>query len=131
MNRARVFPIRNALADDVAATLQQAIQSAAGNGERSAILELQTFDAKGQTILRSGTLQDIQITPNPRNNTLIVSSPVENLDLLEELIRQLDTPASQAKIKVFRIVNGNEVNIRLDAVQRVGHRVRPLRPAQY
>lgn len=107
VNRARVFPIRNALADDVAATLQQAIAAAAGNGERSAILELQTFDAKGQTILRSGTLQDIQITPNPRNNTLIVSSPVENLELLEELIRQLDTPASQAKIKVFRIVNGN------------------------
>ena len=107
VNRARVFPIRNALADDVAATLLQAIQAAGGDGERSAILELQTFDAKGQKILRSGTLRDIQITPNARNNTLIVSSPIENLDLLEELIRQLDTPASQAKIKVFRIINGN------------------------
>lgn len=107
VNRARVIQIENALAADVAATLQQAIQAAAGDGDRSASLELQTFDAEGQRILRSGTLQNVQITPNVRNNTLIVSSPIENLELLTELIKQLDTPAGSAKIKVFRIVNGD------------------------
>ena len=107
VNRARVVGIENALAADVAETLQQAIQAAAGDGDRSAALELQTFDAEGQQILRSGTLQNVRITPNVRNNTLIISSPIENLELILELVRQLDTPASSAKIKVFRIVNGD------------------------
>lgn len=107
VNRAQVFQIQHALAADVAETLQQAIQSATATGDRIASMELQTFDAQGQTILRSGTLQNVQITPNPRNNTLIVSSPVENLPLLAELIKQLDTPTGQAKIKVFRITNGD------------------------
>lgn len=107
VNRARVIPIENALAADVAETLQQAIQAAAGNGDRAASLELQTFDAEGQRLLRSGNLSDVRITPNVRNNTLIISSPMENFELLVELVRQLDTPTSSAKIKVFRIVNGD------------------------
>ena len=111
VNRARVIQIENALATDVADTLQQAIQAAAGNGERAAALELQTFDANGQRILRSGTLQDVQITPNVRNNTLIVSCPIENLELVTELIRQLDTPVGTAKIKVFRIINGDATSL--------------------
>ena len=111
VNRARVIQIENALAADIAETLQQAIQAGSGNGDRSAILELQTFDVEGQRILRSGTLQNVQITPNVRNNTLIISSPVENLELISELIRQLDTPAGTAKIKVFRIVNGDATSL--------------------
>lgn len=111
VNQARIFQIENALAADVAKTLQQAIQSAAENEDRSAILELQTFDAEGQRILRSGNLDDVQITPNPRNNTIIVSCPRENVELIEELIRQLDSPAVQAQIKVFRILNGDAVSL--------------------
>lgn len=107
VNRARVIPIKNALAVDVAETLQQAIQAALNDGDRTASVELETFDATGREILRSGTLQNVQITPNPRNNTLIVSSPIENLELVTELIRQLDTPTGTAKIKVFRIANGD------------------------
>ena len=107
VNRAHVFRIEHALAADVAATLLQAISTAGGVGDRSAILELQTFDAEGQRILRSGTLENIQVTPNPRNNTLIVSSPPANLELIGALIKQLDTPGAQSQIKVFRIVNGD------------------------
>lgn len=106
INRARLFRIENALAGDVAETLQRAIQ-AVGNGDRAAVLELQTFDAEGQQILRSGTLRGVQITPNVGNNTIVVTSPIENLELIAALIKQLDTPAGQAKIKVFRIVNGD------------------------
>lgn len=109
VDRARIFQIQNALAADLSQTLQQAIQAAASSGERSAILEL--LDADGKRILQSGTLRGIQITPNVRNNTLIVSGPSGNLDLVAELIRQLDTPAGQAKIKVFRIVNGDAASL--------------------
>jgi general secretion pathway protein D len=111
VNRAHIFQIENALAADVAQTLQQAIEAASGNAERSAILELQTFDAEGQRILRSGTLEHVQITPNPRNNTIIVSSPAESLQLIAALIRQLDSPADQAQIKVFQIVNGDAASL--------------------
>ena len=107
VSRARVFQIENSLATDIAQTLQQAIQ-AAGSGDRSAVLEL---DANGQQLLRSGTLQNVQITPNPRNNTLIVTSPLESLELIEELIRQLDSPVGTAKIKVFRILNGDATSL--------------------
>ena len=111
VNRARFFQIENALAADVAETLQQAIQAAFGNADRSAVLELQTFDAEGQRILRSGTLENVQITPNPRNNTIIVSSPRENLELIAALIQQLDSPGVQAQIKVFQIVNGDAASL--------------------
>ena len=41
-------------------------------------------------------------------NALVISSPPENLDLLEGLVRQLDNlPAAEAQIKVFTIVNGD------------------------
>ena len=111
VNRAHIFQIENALATDVAQTLQQAIEAAGGNADRSAILELQTFDAEGQQILRSGTLENVQITPNPRNNSIIVSSPAENLELIAALIRQLDSPAAQVQIKVFQIVNGDATSL--------------------
>ncbi|MBI2478841.1 MAG: hypothetical protein HYV60_09460, partial [Planctomycetia bacterium] len=111
VNRAHIFQIENALAADVAQTLQQAIEAARGNADHSAILELQTFDAEGQQILRSGTLENVQITPNPRNNTVIVSSPAESLELIAALIRQLDSPAVQVQIKVFQIVNGDAVSL--------------------
>ena len=111
VNRAHIFQIENALAADVAQTLQQAIEAASGNADRSAILELQTFDAEGQQILRSGTLENVQITPNPRNNSIIVSSPAESLELIAALIRQLDSPAAQVQIKVFQIVNGDATSL--------------------
>ena len=74
-------------------------------------MELMAFNEKGQKILRSGTLNEVQITPNVRNNTLIVSSPRENLDLIEELIRQLDTPASKSQLKIFKIYNSDASNM--------------------
>ena len=110
VNRARIFQLQHALADDLAATLQQAID-AASNGGRSAILELQLLNAEGRRILQSGTLDNVQITPNPRTNSLLVSTAAENHPLIEELIRQLDTPGSIAQIKVFRIINGDAASL--------------------
>jgi len=107
VNRAHIVQIQNALATDVAQTLQQAILAGRGAADRSTVLELQVFDAEGQRILRSGTLENVQATPNARNNTIIVSSPPESLELILALIRQLDAPAAQVQIKVFQIVNGD------------------------
>ena len=43
---------------------------------------------------------------------MIISSPPENLDLLEGIVHQLDNlPAAQAQIKVFTIVNGDATSL--------------------
>lgn len=78
------------------------------NEQRSAMLRFLSFDAKGRRLLNSGILTGVVITADVRANALVISSPPENLDLLEGLVRQLDNlPAAEAQIKVFTIVNGD------------------------
>ncbi len=109
----RIFKLKNSLALDLGGTLQAAISAAAGGttGQRSAVLELLTIDAEGERILKSGILIDVQITPDPRINALVVSAPAESMGLIAALIDQLDSPAAVAQIKVFGIVNGDANNL--------------------
>jgi len=105
--QARMFKLQHSLATDLAATLQQAISAAAGGigTQRSAALEL--FDVDGQRLIRSGVLDDVQVTPDMRTNTLVVSAPAESMELMAALIEHLDSPSAVAQIKVFRISNGD------------------------
>ena len=109
--QARMFKLQHSLATDLAQTLQQAISAAAGGigTQRSAALEL--FDVEGQRLIRSGVLDDVQITPDMRTNTLVVSAPAESMDLVAALIRHLDSPSAVAQIKVFRIRNGDATSM--------------------
>lgn len=116
VNELRTFRLRNSLAADVGPVLQQAIQGATGPqtgaGGRSNTLQFLTIDAEGRQLLKSGILGDVQVTPDPRTNTLLVSAPSESMELLAALIRQLDDlPATVAQIKVFKIVNGDASNL--------------------
>lgn len=111
----RIFRLENTLATDLFATLQAAINAARGGpvpgapaaAQKSAALELLTRDPAGQKLIRSGILSDVQITPDPRLNVLIVAAPAESMDLLAALIRELDSPGFVAQIKVFRMVNAD------------------------
>ncbi len=119
--RTRIFKLYNTLAMDVYATLQGAIDAARGAGtsggatgasagQKSAALELLTVDPgnpQRERLLRSGILNDVRVTPDPRLNLLLISAPPENMDLLAALIKELDSPGAVAQIKVFRIVNGD------------------------
>jgi type II secretion system protein D len=112
VNRAQIFEVQNSLATDVADTLEQMITAAqAGQSGRSAVLELLSVDEQGQELLRSGMLNEIKITPNPRNNTLIVTGPREAMPLIQAFINQLDAPGDRAQIKVFRVINGDATNL--------------------
>ncbi len=112
VNRARIFRVQNALATDVATTLQLTITAAqSGQNGRSAVLELMAIDQRGQEVIRSGMLNDVSITPNARNNTLIVTGPSDAMALIEAFIEQLDTPGDRAQIKVFRVLNGDATNL--------------------
>ncbi|QDV64973.1 secretin N-terminal domain-containing protein [Crateriforma conspicua] len=101
----RVFPITNALAADIATLLQEAIN------EQSSNLALEVQDDGGKRLIQSGSLEQVSITPNVRNNTLIIASPIENFPLLEALIRQLDMPSSEVQLKIFQIVNGDAASM--------------------
>lgn len=101
--QARVFQIRNSLADDVAAALRQALASPGTDGN----LPIELLDEQGNPVASSGTLSSSRITVNSRNNSIIVSSAPDNLKLIEQLISQLDTPGMVAKIKIFPVINAD------------------------
>ncbi len=111
VSQARMFKLQHSLAGDLAMTLQQAISNTAGGlgTQRSAALEL--FDVEGQRLIRSGVLDDVQITPDVRTNTLLVSAPAESMELVAALIKHLDSPSAVAQIKVFRIRNGDATSM--------------------
>jgi len=117
VNQGRVIRLKNSLAADVAQTLQSAIEAArggggGGNAGRSAVLEMLLVDPQGQQVVKSGLLNDVRITPDPRTNSLIITGPEQSMDLIEALIRELDeTPASTAQIKVFQVVNGDATEL--------------------
>ncbi len=112
VRRAKVVRVSNALATDLAETLQQAIRAADDPSQTpSPVLELMTIDGEGQKLVKAGLLRDVRVTANARNNTLILSGPPESLHLLEALIQQLDTPGAIAQIKVFRVINGDAASL--------------------
>ncbi|MBX3421919.1 MAG: hypothetical protein KF752_10240 [Pirellulaceae bacterium] len=103
MQQAKVFEIRHSLAADIAAALRQAVASSTAEGS----LPIELIDKDGQPIASSSSLSATRITVNDRNNTLIVSAAPENLNLIQQLIAQLDTPGMVAKIKIFPIINAD------------------------
>jgi type II secretion system protein D len=110
IHQTRVFEIRNSLADDIATTLRQAITTPTGT-QRGTAMELLVDDDLQQQRVVSGILENIQITVNPRKNSLIISAPPNNFDLIEALIRQLDSEGTVAKIKIFPIQNGDAASL--------------------
>jgi len=95
------------------APVQTGIPTTEGGGAtaqqaKSLMLRLMTIDAQGQRQISSGILTDVRITANPRSNSLIVSAPAENMELLGALIQQLDQSIrAPAQIKVFTVKNGD------------------------
>ncbi len=131
----RVFILKNAVAAELAAIINAAIQSVlappsnqgaaqilgqqGGGGNsaqiadqfrevRSTVLELLAVDKDGAKKLKSGILADVRITPDPLMNALMVSAPEASLSLIAELINLLDRPTNQvAEIKVFTLANAD------------------------
>ena len=136
VSQVQIFPLKNASAAEMAAILNQAIQSVlsppsntggnalggpggggtGGGGQvaeqfrdvKSTVLQFLAVDADGERKLRSGLLADIRITPDARMNALVVSAPERSMLLIAELIKNLDRPAAAvAEIKVFPLANAD------------------------
>jgi general secretion pathway protein D len=88
-----------------------------GNTQASSSLKaisLQFLQSNGQgsELIKSGILADVRINADGRSNSVILNAPPKSMDLLEALIRQLDSlPATEAQIKVFTIVNGDATTL--------------------
>lgn len=107
-NVIRVFPLQNALADELATVLQDAITGAETTDENftrpSTTLSIISKDnATGQAI-RSGLLAGLSVNADTNSNALIVRGPASSMALVKELIEQLDAlPGAEALIKVFQL----------------------------
>lgn len=112
-NQARVITLSHSLAADIATVLEDLLDALRGENanDRSAALELLTLDDNGRRALMSVPLDGVRITPNPFNNSLVVSGPAESLDAVVQLVELLDTPRDSSQIKVFPIENGDATNL--------------------
>ncbi|WP_417384602.1 secretin N-terminal domain-containing protein [Gimesia sp.] len=132
VSRVKIFPLKNAIAADLAETLNATLQSVlnpaaaqtAGLGTniggaggeaaqqlqeaRSVVLEYLSQEGAQSRVLRSGLLADIRVIPDPRANTLVVTAPKDSLEMIGALINQFDARvASVAELKVFTLKNAD------------------------
>jgi general secretion pathway protein D len=110
VQQVRIFKLENTLAADIAVTLRTSILSSTQGTARepAASLEIFAIDTKQKKKIKSGLLNNVQITPDSRTNSLFVTAPSESMNLIAALIKQLDAKTTNvAQIKVFRIINGD------------------------
>lgn len=132
VSRVKIFPLKNAIAADLATTLNATLQSVlnpaaaqtAGLGTniggaggeaaqqlqeaRSVVLEFLSQEGTQSRVLRSGLLADIRVIADPRANTLVVTAPKDSLELIGALINQFDARVSTvAELKVFTLKNAD------------------------
>ncbi len=107
IQHAKIFTMKYSIAADVAKSLQQALTPPTRGPNAS----IQLLDRDGKPLVTSGILGASQITVNDRNNTIVVSASPENLNLIEKLIEQMDTPGAIAKIKIFPVKNGDAASM--------------------
>lgn len=135
VSQMRIFPLKNAVATELAAVLNAAIQSViappesapSGGGQngqlqglpraqvdetltkvKSTMLQLIGVGKDGEKSLKSGILADIRVTPDARANSLIVTASETSMTLIAELVKSLDKPTQTvSEIKVFTLANAD------------------------
>ena len=127
----RVFELKSADAAELATILLETLttppkSAIADPNVRQAMLKFVTQDKDGKLVVAKALQEGLLITPDSRNNTLVVSAPVENMPLLANLIKALDNTAPRAaEIKVFPLKNADaarmgEVLTQLFRLQQTG-----------
>ncbi|MDR1054217.1 MAG: hypothetical protein LBL39_08575, partial [Planctomycetaceae bacterium] len=118
----KTFFLKNAVASELAQTLQTAISGTASTGNygyssntnqqsRYPLVAIQDDKNNGLTKPVS-TLYDIRIAADVRSNSIIVTAPLDTMKLIEILIRQLDQhPSAESVIKIFTLVNADAYTV--------------------
>lgn len=129
VDQVRVFPLRNAVATEMATVLRNAIQGGAAGttttggqggsdesttapGTRPSALEFRHIGGDAQRMIKSGVLTGARISADARANSLVVTAPADSMDLIAALIQQLDqSPNVSAELKVFTLENGDAATL--------------------
>ncbi len=133
VHRVQIFPLKNAVAEELSTTISSAIQAVtnppqqtggqfgglAGLGggtqgaqelraSKSVALEFLASDGNARQLVKSGILADVRVNSDARTNSLIVSAPEASMGLMSALIAELDkAPSATAEIKVFTLKNAD------------------------
>jgi type II secretory pathway component GspD/PulD (secretin) len=121
IDQVRVFPLKNAVATDLAEVLRNAIQTQSATGQRegdaaaaqrASALEFTTIGLLAQETFKAGVLTGARVTADARANALVVTAPSDSMNLIAALVEQLDqAPDVVAELKVFTIANGDAVSL--------------------
>lgn len=109
----KIFPLNNAVAEDLAPVLQEAINGEGEGGNDnitppSTALSIVAIDADKKEIIDSGILAGAVVTADTNSNSVVVRAPAASMALIAELVRQLDkAPGIDSLVKVFTIQNGD------------------------
>ena len=136
VSQMRIVVLKNAVAEELALVINNAIQSVLtpaptpqttggttgglGGGQTnqelreaaSAALQFLTGETGKEQAIQSGILADIRLTADARTNSLLISAPKASMQLVEEMVRQLDKPTDTvAEIKVFTLANADASSV--------------------
>jgi general secretion pathway protein D len=113
----KIFPLNNAVAEDLAPVLQEAINGEGDGGNDnitapSTALSIVAVDADKQEVIDSGILAGAVVTADTNSNSVVVRAPAASMALIAELVRQLDkAPGIDSLVKVFTIQNGDAAQL--------------------
>lgn len=120
-NQVRFFKLLQANAEDAGELLNRILELRGGTvgggtgaggttqteaDKRVMLVFQQQSDARSIETLRA-MRRDIQVIADVRTNSLIVTAPVESMGLMEALVRQVDVPPEDAKLRVMRLINSD------------------------
>lgn len=109
----RVFTLNNADARELATILTEVLTTrpkspVPDNPSRQSLLQFITRTKDGQDLISSALQEGVLITPDVRNNSVVVTAPLENMPLLENLIKAMDSTSPKvAEIRVFPLQNAD------------------------
>lgn len=113
----KVFPLNNAVAEDLATVLTDAFTGGEITGSEdvsapSTSLSIVAVDSDERRVVESGILAGATITADTQSNSIVVRAPSSSMALVGELIRQLDrAPGIDSLVKVFTIQNGDATQL--------------------
>lgn len=124
VSRLQLFPLRNAVAEELAEFINTALEEALNprvstqigvqqqqpglNEPKSFVLEFLAGSGSQRELMRSGVLADVRISADPRSNSLAVIAPERSMPLFAALIESLDQPSDAvAEVKVFTLTHAD------------------------
>lgn len=108
----RVVQLRQALAEDFATVLQDAIFGENEDENASVMISFQETRDDGSKVEHKLLRQDVRFTPDARTNSIFVYAPEKSIDALESMIRNIDQIRPTVnEIRMFELWNSNAQSV--------------------